>query len=183
MSGPRLLVVSGLPASGKTTLATELAARLRWPLVTKDDYKAILLDAVPPAERDAAAATNGPLSFALMWHVAAVVLRAGGDAVLETHFYRPQSEAHIRELAGGHGAQLAQIFCEAPLDELNRRHAERVASGTRPGIDRPMDLSQMPPGACWEPLDLGGAPLLRLDTTQPDAPGRSLGWLRATWGA
>ncbi|MFD2610342.1 AAA family ATPase [Deinococcus taklimakanensis] len=181
MSGPRLLVVSGLPASGKTTLATALSTALRWPLVTKDDYKAILLDAAPPERREAEATTNGPLSFALMWHVAEVILRAGGNAVLETHFYRPQSEAHIRELAGRHAAQLAQIYCEAPLDELNRRHAARVALGKRPGIDRPFDLSQMPPGACWEPLNLGNAPLLRLDTTQPGTAERASAWLHELW--
>ncbi len=175
---PRLLVVSGLPAAGKTTLATALSVQLGWPLVTKDDYKMILLDAAAPEHREQEAATNGPLSFALMWHVANVILRANVSVVLETHFYRPQSELRILELTGQHGAKLAQIFCEAPLNELSERHARRVASGKRPGIDRPFEFSSLPPTANWEPLDLGAAPLLRLDTTKPATVERALSWVQ-----
>lgn len=175
---PHLLVVSGLPASGKSTLATALAAHLHWPLVTKDDYKKILLDAAPPEKRLQEAETNGPLSFALMWHVADIILQAGVNVVLEAHFHRPQSELKILELAEQRGAKLAQLFCEAPLAELNERHARRVASGKRPGIDRPFEFSQLPPSANWEPLNLGDAPLLRLDTTQPSTAERALKWLQ-----
>lgn len=44
---PTLLVVSGLPAAGKTTLAAPLARALGWPLVTKDDYKGLLYAHLP----------------------------------------------------------------------------------------------------------------------------------------
>lgn len=174
---PRILVVSGLPASGKTTLATHLAHELGLPLVTKDEYKAIVLDAVPDALKIPLTRQAGKVSFSLMWHVAGVILAAGQDIVLETHFYRPQSEGHILTLAGLHRAALLQIFCEAPLPELKRRHAARVASGKRPGIDLPFDHEKLPPSACWEALELPG-PLLRLDTTAPEAHARALAWVR-----
>ncbi|MFC4638116.1 AAA family ATPase [Deinococcus hohokamensis] len=170
---PQVLVISGLPAAGKTTLATALAAELRWPLVTRDEYKAVLLKGLPAASpRDL-----GPLSFALMWQVAGVILRSGRPLILETHFHRPQSEGHILDLAREYGAALAQIFCEAQLPELARRHAERVASGRRPGIDLPFEHAALPPQACWAPLNLGPAPLLRVDTTGPAHWKRALSWL------
>lgn len=100
-----------------------------------------------------------------MFHVAGVVLSAGGSAVLETHFHRGISEPEILALAGASGARLCQIFCEAPLATLRTRHAARVAAGERPGIDLPFDHADLPPHAGWSPLDLG-APLLRLDTTR-----------------
>jgi len=169
---PTLLVVSGLPASGKTHLGSRLAQVLRWPFVSKDEYKAILHAHLPELTR----AQAGPLSFELMYHGVGVVLAAGGSAVLEAHFYLGQSEAKILALAGE--ARVLQVFCEAPLDELRHRHAERVASGARPQIDRPFDHAQLPESACWTPLDLS-APLLCLDTTQPGTVECALEWVRA----
>lgn len=170
-ASPLLLVVSGLPASGKTFLGTRLAHELLLPLVTKDEYKQILHEHLPDLSR----AQSGPLSFAVMWQVADVILRSGGSLVLETHFYRPVSEAHILELAQAHGARLAQVYCEAPLAELKRRHAGRVAAGTRPHIDLPFDHETLPESACWHPLTLS-APLLRVDTTGPDSLHSALAW-------
>lgn len=169
-----LLVVSGLPAAGKSHLGSRLARELRWPSVTKDDYKGILHERLPGLTN----AQSGPLSFELMWHVAGVTLAAGVNTVLETHFYRGISEPKIGELAQAHGARLAQIFCEAPLDVLQRRHAARVASGARPFIDRPIDYAQLPDHCCWTPLALN-APLLRVDTTGPDPLPDVLTWVRS----
>lgn len=175
---PHLLVVSGLPAAGKTTLATALAEQLGWPLVSKDDYKMIVLDnfpAGPVAERSRQA---GKISFDVMWQVARVILRAGGNVVLETHFDRVLGVPPILQLAHDHDAALSQIFCEAPLPELERRHAERVAAGTRLGIDLPDIHKTLPPTANHGPLELGNVPLLRLDTTKPATIERAVSWVQ-----
>ena len=177
---PTLLVVSGLPASGKTQLGTQLAAHLRWPNVTKDDYKQILHEGLP----DLTNAQSGPLSFRLMYHVAGITLAAGVNTVLETHFYRGLSEGHIQAVAEAHGARLLQIFCHAPTAELARRHAARVAAGLRPHIDHAsLDHYSLPAHCCHTPLDLA-APLLRVDTTQPVDVGEVAAWVRsAAWSA
>ena len=49
---PLLLIVSGLPASGKSTLGARLARTLNLPFVTKDEYKALLLARLPDLTRD-----------------------------------------------------------------------------------------------------------------------------------
>ncbi|MDB5046731.1 MAG: hypothetical protein JWQ08_2781 [Deinococcus sp.] len=176
---PTLLVVSGLPASGKTQLGTRLAAQLRWPNVTKDDYKQLLHDGLPNLTN----AQSGPLSFRLMYHVAGITLAAGINTVLETHFYRGLGEKNIQAVAEAHGAQLLQIFCHAPIDELARRHAARVASGLRPHIDHAsLDHYNVPDYWCHTPLDLA-APLLRVDTTQTVDVGEVVAWVRSAAGS
>lgn len=47
---PLLLVVSGPPASGKTSIAEELAARLRIPFISKDTFKERLYEAFGSGE-------------------------------------------------------------------------------------------------------------------------------------
>ena len=170
---PLLLIVSGMPASGKSTLGTRLAHALNLPFVTKDEYKALLLARLPDLTRD----VSGPLSFDVMWHVAGVTLAAGVDTVLESHFYHGVSEAHILQLAHTHGARVAQVFCHAPTHVLQARHDARVSSGRRPGIDLPMNYATLPVHCCWTPLDLGDTPLLTVDTTQHDALPGILTWV------
>lgn len=46
MMEPRLLVINGRPASGKSILAPALCARLRLPLIGKDTIKEALGDAL-----------------------------------------------------------------------------------------------------------------------------------------
>lgn len=171
---PLLLVISGLPAAGKSHLGARVAAERRWPYVTKDGYKAILHARLP----DITHAQSGPTSFELMWHVAGVTLAAGVSTVLETHFYRGISEPRIEALAKDHGAHVRQVYCEAPLDVLRDRHAARVASGARPHIDRPLEIANLPDSACWTPLALN-APLLRVDTSAGDPLPGVLAWLQA----
>ena len=42
----RIVLVSGAPGAGKTTLASPLALRLGWPLIAKDQIKETLFDAM-----------------------------------------------------------------------------------------------------------------------------------------
>lgn len=170
-----LLVITGLPASGKTYLGSRLAGQLGWPLVSKDEYKETLHDHLPDLTRQQA----GPLSFEIMYHVAGVVLAAGVNVVLETHFYRGVSEPILTALAEKYGATISQVFCHAPLAELIRRHDERVAVGDHPHIHQSwLYQTPVPDHACSEPLVLPGE-LLRLNTTQSDTVSDALAWVQA----
>jgi|GEM_PF-2256483 len=171
---PTLLVCSGLPASGKTHLGSRLAQSLSWSFVSKDDYKEILHNHLPDLTRTQA----GPLSFEIMYHVAGVILAAGANMVLETHFYRTISEPKILALVQRSGANLLQVFCEAPLEVLKKRHAARVVLGEHPHIHQAFEHSLLPANACWKPLQLEG-PLLIADTTQTSSEENALEWVRA----
>ncbi|MFC4639057.1 AAA family ATPase [Deinococcus hohokamensis] len=177
MTVPLLLVISGLPAAGKTYLGQRLSRDLGWPLLSRDDFKRVLYAQAPDLPRPVA----GTLSFEVMLHAARAILGAGGPVLLESHFWKgqePALRALIQDIRAQKHLRAAQLFVQAPVAELQRRHAERVARAEQREIHQPFDHHDLPPEACWYPLDLA-VPLLRLDTTRPGAYAQAQAWVNA----
>lgn len=166
MSRPTVVVVTGPPASGKSTIARELARELGVPFVSKDDLKERLYetfgndDALEPAIDGAA--------LAILFSVAHGNLAAGVDVLVESNFDADTDTSRFRDL----DARIVQIHCGGDADELVRTFAERARDGRRhPGHDdEPADAEEVRrkiQAGCWGPLDLPGD-LIRLDVTQGD---------------
>lgn len=162
---PLLVIVSGPPASGKSTIASQVAAGLRLPCITKDDLKEELYDSLGKIERTLSRKL-GEASMRLMYTVAAKVMDAGVGIVIEANFYRGVSEPDISRMLSLDNAVLIQ--CEAPAEELVRRYEERDEDGERHQVhddagksdDIADDLEQ----GVYEPLDLD-IPMIRVQTS------------------
>jgi len=82
---PLLVVVTGMPSSGKTTVAERLARELRLPLIAKDEIKESLYDSLG-AEDVASSARLGAAAFALIFAFARAMLASGSRRSLcEAH--------------------------------------------------------------------------------------------------
>lgn len=131
MKPGRVIVITGLPCAGKSTLARELARRYRLPLLAKDFIKEPLLDVL--GATDAAQSRKlSDASFAAMFRLAAEWVAIGHDFILEGNF-RPggggEHEGPLREvLTSAHGFQ---VLCRAPEAERLARLAEREQNPTR----------------------------------------------------
>jgi predicted kinase len=119
-----VVVVTGPPASGKTTIAARLAAALALPLLTKDGFKERLFDALGADDVDSSRAL-GPASFAVLWHALDAVLAAGGSAIVEGNVDSAYGGAAIARLRERHAFDVLQIHCAAPVDVLLERYARR----------------------------------------------------------
>ena len=109
MSAPRLLVMKGHPATGKSALAWGLARRLRCPLIDKDDVKDYTL-ALPD---------GNVLAYAIMWQIAGTQLALGLNVVVDSPLSYPIGYTQAQELAARHQARLWVI--ETQLDEAEWR--------------------------------------------------------------
>ncbi|HET8627298.1 MAG TPA: ATP-binding protein [Thermomicrobiales bacterium] len=166
MAGPLLVIVTGAPGSGKTTLARRLAADLPLPLIAKDDIKEALFDTLGWSDL-AWSRRLGRASYRLLYHFVGVELEAGRPAIVESNF-STASQADFHALLARHDATPFQIVCETERGTLLARYHARAASAARhPGhADEAIYdefLAALDAGA-YGPLDLGG-PVVRIDTT------------------
>jgi predicted kinase len=127
----KLLIVTGLPASGKSTVARSLARRYHAPLIAKDAIKEPLFD-VLGADSAAQSRKLSDASFAVMFALTRELLAAGVSAVLEGNFRAGEHEAALRaQLASLSAVPLAQLLCRIDEAERTRRLAARANNPTR----------------------------------------------------
>jgi predicted kinase len=134
-----LILVTGPPASGKTTLAERLAAEHRLPLLAKDTLKERLLDELGTGDLEWSRRL-GRAAMALLWDAAGAQAAAGRAAIVEAPFDREHGTADLARLTAAHRASVLQMICVAPPDVLLRRHVERE-SERHPGH---LDAERLP---------------------------------------
>ena len=168
---PLLVVVSGAPGSGKTTLATRLSEELGLTLLAKDHIKEALADAVGHPDDVAGSQRLGRAAYAATFTLAAESLAAGRGVVLESNFRRGASEPEIAALGTGGDARL--VHCAAPPDVVVRRYQSRFAAGERHAVhldsERREGLTEDLATGLFEPIELG-CPTLVVDTTSGYRP-------------
>src|SRR5205085_1291074 len=120
-----LHLMVGLPCSGKTTLARRIEQERMCLRLTPDEWIQRLFGA--DVAVDVLDAARNPME-ALLWEVAAKVLRMGGDVILDFGFWTRAERDAFRERAAALGAQCVVHFANLSENELLRRLRERNAN-------------------------------------------------------
>lgn len=164
MEAPLVVVVTGPPAAGKTTIARELAARLELPLIAKDTIKEALFDALGTGDL-AWSQRLGDATYLVMLALAEESVAAGSGLVLEANFFRG-GEYRLAALP----AHFVQVHCGAPLEVLVERYASRTRHPGHVDSERLDAVREAVESGRHEPLDLPGGETIRLDTSAPVDP-------------
>jgi predicted kinase len=114
VSEARLILTCGLPGSGKTVLARQLAADRGAVRLTKDEW----LWALGSSPWDAL--TQEKVEDQL-WQLAQEILRLGLSVVLDFGLWARSERDHMRSAARGLGIGVELHYLDVPADELWRR--------------------------------------------------------------
>jgi predicted kinase len=151
----RYVVVSGPPASGKTTLARALAPALGLPLIAKDTIKQALMT-VLPAPDVPASRTIGRASVAALLAVAA----EAPAAVLESVWHRSYAVADLGDLPGS----LVEVFCRCDPAIAAERYARRAGTRSAGHFDAERTIGELWNDDVARPV-AGDWPVIEVDTT------------------
>lgn len=126
-TGPRLIIVCGLPGAGKTAHATELEAELNAVRFSPDEWLAALdidLYDEPARER----------IERLQWELALDLFRLGQTAIIEWGTWSRSERDLLREGARAFGASVELHYLDEPVEVLWHRVSNRGAES--PPIQR-----------------------------------------------
>lgn len=114
----RLIIICGLPGTGKTTLATQLAEQLRGTVYSPDDWmNALGIDLWDTGARKRIED--------LQWAQAQDLLRLGGVAIVEWGTWARVERDRLREGAHALGARAELHFLDAAPEILFQRTTAR----------------------------------------------------------
>jgi predicted kinase len=164
-----VVVVSGAPGAGKSTLARPLAAELRFPLLSKDTIKESLFDHLGHVAEDEFRSSQllGGAAMELLWGLAVDC----PSVVLEANF-RSQSP-YEREKLLSLASRPVEIYCRVPIEVAHERYALRGASANH----HPVHVARALPIESFEEFQhpFGIGHVIEVDTTQQvDIP--ALAW-------
>jgi glucokinase len=158
-----VVVVSGAPGTGKSTVAAALAAHLGWPLLALDMIKEALADVLGTGDENWSDQVGDA--------AAEIVFRLGAqfpDVVAEGWWRGARRERARHEFAGA-----VEVFCRCEPQVAMARMRARHGTSRHPihrDVINPALLDRAAALAVTvTPLGLGAA-LVEVDTQQPSAP-------------
>jgi predicted kinase len=161
-----LIVVTGPPASGKSSVAQALRNELHWPLIGKDIIKERLFDAFGWSDL-AWSKKLSAASYALMFDHADELAAAQSSFILEGNFRSGVHDERFAALTRAGGTWI-QVFCNADRQLLAERFMARARRDERhPGhrdVENQDAIQADLVNEVQQPLDIGGR-MIRFDTT------------------
>jgi predicted kinase len=160
----RIVVVTGPPASGKTTLAVAVSEQLGIPLIAKDGIKELLYEAFGSGDREWSR-WLGRGTYPLIFHFLEAHLRVGCSVVVEGTFGPEISNGEFAALHARWPFDALQLFCWAPDETLLRRYEARAPERHPGHLDASIleEIHTQLAAGRWQPLQLPGE-LLTVDT-------------------
>ncbi|HEX8918642.1 MAG TPA: AAA family ATPase [Chloroflexota bacterium] len=167
MRNPIVLIITGHPATGKTTLGVRLAADLSLPFFSKDGVKESLFDTLGWLDR-AWSKRLGHATYGILYYIAETMLAAGASFAVESNFDPVTANVEFLRLKTLYPFRPVQVLCRADGSVLLERFRQRDLVGERhPGhVDQTTmdELNGRILGGDLAALSVGG-PVIRVDTT------------------
>lgn len=162
-SGKRLVMVNGVPGSGKSSIAATLSHATGWPLLSLDTVKNPFLQELDNVDRP----FNRKLGRASLRAMFSILAEAPeGTTIIMDAWFGFQPREIVQAMIDGAGIDaITEIWCHAPPEVLGQRYLARVATRLpgHPGAEYVPELMKL--AAQVGPSAFG--PVHSVDTTLP----------------
>jgi predicted kinase len=157
---PTLVVVTGPPGAGKTTIAAALRERLGVPLIAKDAIKETLGDGLAFDGDRHESQRLGVATFHVQFAIVRELLATGVSLIVEGNFGGPDWFESLPT------AEIVQVHVSADPATLRERLLVRDTHGHRVHYDRDAadEIATRTAAGEWPALPIGGR-LVSIDTT------------------
>jgi predicted kinase len=168
-----IVLISGFPGTGKTTLGNTLSERFKFPYIAKDAFKERMFDALGWSDK-AWSLKVSAASHRIMDYVIEEELKAGHSIIVESNFKNELDGPRFRTFQSRFGCAIVQILCWAEGEVVFTRFMERQDSDARhPGHIESASVDDIRKGFIEAggkdtPLDINGT-TIELETTDFNA--------------
>jgi adenylate kinase family enzyme len=125
-----LIIISGPPCTGKTTLGKKIASEFHIPLIIKDDIKESLFDTLGIKDRECSKKL-GVASYSILYNIVESILKANQPLIVESNFKPEFDDKKFLDLKEKYKFKPLQIMCETDGKTLLERFKNRSESGNR----------------------------------------------------
>lgn len=123
-TGPRIVIMVGLPGAGKTSVSSFLAARLGYQMMSRDALKRALFGTNDVGEK------QNNLSFRLMKEALPLACELSPGVILDgMPFSRPGQVESVIEVAEAIGAEVQPLFFKCPPEVAAMRLQSDESNG------------------------------------------------------
>ena len=118
-----VIIIAGMPASGKSTIAKQISQVLKYPILEKDAFKEELFDTI--------GFTNYAQKRNLDHAATAVLLRCmdallqGGTSCIVVNNFRKDAKAKVQAIIDRYQCRCILVFLSGDNNEFYRRYVER----------------------------------------------------------
>ncbi len=164
MQKPTIILINGLPATGKTVFAEKVSREFSLPLIGKDTIKERIFDELSVEDNKTSRAL-GNASFRILFDFAEQMLKTNSSFILETPFDPAFDNERIQDYQKRFNYSALQIILETELSVRKERFLNRINTGERhKGHRDHIDIENKVYKESLTPLKIDG-PTIKLDTS------------------
>ena len=139
-----LIIVAGMPATGKTTLSKKLAKNLRVPMLEKDEIKEEMYKIQGYRNLEDRAVAD-IVANAILLRCARNILESGTSLLIVNNF-DPSMAGQVQDLIDTTGCKCVTVFLDGDPDILHARYVQRDANHQRHPVNELWDSYPPKPG-------------------------------------